>query len=196
MERSAIVDRKTRETDIHLTLKLDGTGRSRVDTGIPFMDHMFQLLSAHGFFDLDIRARGDTEIDDHHTVEDLGICLGAALNQALNEKGGIRRYGCSIVPMDEALARVVIDMSNRPFLSYRVKPKLRLAGTFDVELIREFFRAVTTHSGITAHIDLLHGEDSHHIAEAVFKAFARALNQATRSDDRLDGTPLSTKGSL
>ncbi|MCF8061050.1 MAG: imidazoleglycerol-phosphate dehydratase HisB [Deltaproteobacteria bacterium] len=196
MERTATVERKTRETDIRLTLKLDGKGDSSINTGVPFMDHMLQLLAAHGFFDLDIRARGDTEVDDHHTVEDLGICLGSALGQALKNKGGIRRYGVALVPMDDALSRVVIDISNRPFLAYRVETGARQAGTFDVGLIREFARGITTHAGITAHIDLLRGNDAHHIAESVFKALGRALDEATRADDRLKGTPLSTKGTL
>ncbi|MFO7785247.1 MAG: imidazoleglycerol-phosphate dehydratase HisB [Thermodesulfobacteriota bacterium] len=196
MERTAKIERKTRETEIRLTLNLDGKGISTIDTGVPFMDHMLQLMSAHGFLDLDIHARGDTEIDDHHTVEDMGICLGAALGRALGDKAGIRRYGSSIVPMDEALARVVLDISNRPFLSYRVDVKAQATGSFDIGLVREFFRAVVTHSGMTAHVDLFHGEDAHHSIEAVFKAFGRALDQATRADDRLGGTTLSTKGTL
>ncbi len=196
MERTATIERKTSETQIRLTLNLDGTGVSSVDTGVPFMDHMLKLMSAHGFMDLDIHASGDTEIDDHHTVEDLGICLGTALDRALEDKAGIKRYGFSIVPMDEALARVVLDISNRPFLSYRVELKARTTGSFDVGLAREFFRAVVTHSGITAHVDLFHGEDAHHAIEAVFKAFGRALAEATRPDERLKGTPLSTKGTL
>jgi len=196
MERTATIERKTRETDIRLTLNLDGSGESSIDTGIPFMDHMLQLMAAHGFFDLEIRARGDTEIDDHHTVEDLGICLGTALGQALKDKGGIRRYGAAIVPMDEALSRVVVDISNRPFLSYQVESEARTAGTFDVGLIREFLRGITIHAGITAHVDLLRGKDAHHVAESVFKALGRALDEATSADDRLKGTPLSTKGAL
>ncbi len=196
MERRAAIERKTRETDIRLTLNLDGSGKSSIDTGIPFMDHMLRLMAAHGFFDLEIRARGDTEIDDHHTVEDLGICLGTAFGQALKDKGGIRRYGAAIVPMDEALSRVVVDISNRPFLSYRVEADARTAGTFDVGLIREFLRGMTIHAGITAHVDLLRGEDAHHAAESVFKALGRALDEATSADDRLGGTPLSTKGAL
>jgi len=196
MKRTAIIERKTRETDIRLTLDLDGRGESRVDTGIPFMDHMLRLMSAHGFLDLDLTARGDTEIDDHHTVEDLGICLGTALSQALKDKAGIRRYGDALIPMDEALARVVLDICNRPFLKYRVELPATRAGVFDVGLLLEFFRAVTVHSGITLHIDLLEGRDAHHCAEAVFKAFGRALDQATRADDRLKGAPLTTKGIL
>ncbi len=196
MERTATVERKTRETDIRLTLKLDGSGESSIDTGIPFMDHMLRLMTAHGFFDLHIQARGDTEIDDHHTVEDLGICLGSAFGQALGDKGGVRRYGAALVPMDETLSRVVIDISNRPFLSYQVECGARTAGTFDIALIREFLRGITIHAGITAHVDLLRGKDAHHIAESVFKALGRALDEATGADDRLRGTPLSTKGAL
>ena len=196
MKRTATVERKTRETDIRLHLDLDGQGTSRVDTGIPFFDHMLQLLSAHGFLDLEIRARGDTQIDDHHTVEDLGICFGAALGQALEGKSGIRRYGFSLVPMDEALARIAIDMSNRPFLRYRVDLKSSKAGAFDVGLMREFFRAVVTHAGMTLHVNLLEGEDAHHCAESIFKAFGRALDQATQPEERLNGHPLSTKGTL
>ncbi len=196
MERTATIERKTRETEIRLTLNLDGRGVSNIDTGVPFMDHMLRLMSAHGFMDLDIHGRGDTEIDDHHTVEDLGICLGTALGRALGDKAGIRRYGCSIVPMDEALARVVLDISNRPFLSYRVDIKAQTTGSFDVGLAREFFRAVVTNSGMTAHVDLFYGEDAHHAIEAVFKAFGRALDEAAGPDERLGGTPLSTKGTL
>lgn len=196
MEREATIQRKTRETDIRLRLNLDGQGASSMDTGIPFFDHMLELLTAHGFFNLEIHARGDTEIDDHHTVEDLGICFGAALKQALDQKGGIRRYGFAVVPMDEALARIAIDLSGRPFLRYRVNLKSSRAGAFDVGLLREFFRALVTHAGMTLHVDLLEGEDAHHCAESIFKAFGRALDQATQPEDRLNGNPLSTKGTL
>jgi imidazoleglycerol-phosphate dehydratase len=196
MERTATIERKTRETDIRLTLELDGRGETDIDTGIPFMDHMLQLMAAHGFFDLTLQARGDTEIDDHHTVEDLGICLGTAVAEALGDRGGIRRYGASLVPMDEALCRVVIDMSNRPFLSYNGGTGVGPAGRFDIGLIREFLRAVANHAGVTMHVDLLRGEDAHHIAEAVFKALGRSLDEATRLDDRLKGSAMSTKGSL
>ena len=196
MKRTATIERTTRETDIRLHLDLDGRGASSIDTGIPFFDHMLQLLAAHGFLDLEIQARGDTQIDDHHTVEDLGICFGAALGQALDGKSGIRRYGFAVVPMDEALARVAMDLSNRPFLRYRVDLKSRTAGAFDVGLLREFLRALVTHAGMTLHVDLLEGEDPHHCAESVFKAFGRALDQATRPEDRLNGDPLSTKGTL
>jgi imidazoleglycerol-phosphate dehydratase len=196
MKREKRIKRKTKETEIHLKLNLDGRGLSKVDTGIAFMDHMLSLLTAHGFIDMELSARGDTEIDDHHTVEDLGICLGAALKDALGEKRGIKRYGVATIPMDEALARVVIDISNRPILSYRVSLKKRTTGTFDVGLIKEFFHALVINAGITMHIDLLAGEEPHHVSEAIFKAFGRALDQAIRLDDRLDGSIPSTKGLL
>ena len=196
MTREFKIDRKTKETNINLELNLDGKGLSEVDTGIPFMDHMLCLMAAHGFMDLKLTATGDTEIDDHHTVEDLGICLGMALRNALGEKSGIRRYGQAIIPMDEALARVVIDISNRPVLCYRVPLKKRTTGTFDVGLIREFFRALVTNAGITMHVDLLEGEEPHHVSEAIFKAFARALDEACGPENRLNGNVPSTKGLL
>ena len=196
MNRTAQIERKTRETDISLTLELDGPGPSSVDTGIPFMDHMLVLMAAHGFMGLHLKARGDREIDDHHTVEDIGICLGTALRKALGDKGGIRRYGQYTVPMDEALAMVVIDISNRPFLVYQVDLKKTTTGTFDVGLIKEFFRALATNAGITLHIRLLSGDDPHHSAEAIFKAFGRALDQATAIEPRLGGNLPSTKGVL
>ena len=196
MKRNSKIDRKTKETEIHLKLNLDGTGISTVDTGIPFMDHMLNLFTAHGFMDMELTARGDTEIDDHHTVEDLGICLGSALNEALGDKRGIKRYGMATIPMDETLIRIVIDISNRPILSYRVPLKKRTTGTFDVSLVKEFFRALVINAGITMHIDLLAGEEPHHISEAIFKAFGRALDQASSLEDRLDGSIPSTKGLL
>ena len=196
MKRNSKIDRKTKETEIHLKLNLDGTGISTVDTGIPFMDHMLNLFTAHGFMDMELTARGDTEIDDHHTVEDLGICLGSALNKALGDKRGIKRYGMATIPMDETLIRIVIDISNRPILSYRVPLKKQTTGTFDVSLVKEFFRALVINAGITMHIDLLAGEEPHHISEAIFKAFGRALDQASSLEDRLDGSVPSTKGLL
>ncbi|MBW1691646.1 MAG: imidazoleglycerol-phosphate dehydratase HisB [Deltaproteobacteria bacterium] len=195
MKRIAEIERKTKETDIRLTLNLDGKGASSIDTGIPFLDHMFELLSAHGFIDIDIKAKGDTEVDYHHTVEDIGICLGSAINKALGDKKGITRYGFAIVPMDEALARVVIDISNRPYLSYRVSLKKSVTGQFDINILKELFKAVVNNAGITMHIELLSGADAHHVAESVFKAFARALDQAAQIDERLDAVP-STKGLL
>jgi imidazoleglycerol-phosphate dehydratase len=196
MPRKGKVDRKTKETDIRIELDLDGRGQSQIETGIPFMDHMLRLMAAHGFMDLKVFAKGDTEIDDHHTIEDLGICLGAALSEALGGKGGIRRYGSATIPMDEALARVAIDISNRPYLSYRVPLNKRRAGTFDVELLKEFFRALVNNAALTVHVDLLAGEDAHHAAEAVFKAFARALDEAVSLENRLEGGIPSTKGLL
>jgi imidazoleglycerol-phosphate dehydratase len=195
LKRIAEIERKTKETDIKLTLNLDGKGASSIDTGIPFLDHMFELLSAHGFIDIDVKAKGDTEIDYHHTVEDIGICLGSAINKALGDKKGIARYGFAIVPMDEALARVVIDISNRPYLAYNVSLQKSLTGQFDINILNEFFKAVVNNAGITIHIELLSGADAHHVAESVFKAFARALDQATQIDERLDAVP-STKGLL
>jgi len=195
LKRSAEVERKTKETEIRLTLNLDGRGLSSIDTGIPFLDHMFVLMAAHGFMDLTVKAKGDTEIDYHHTVEDLGICMGKAINQALGERKGIKRYGQAMVPMDEALANVVIDISNRPYLSYKVPLEGSLTGKFDVSILKEFFRALVHHAGITMHIELLSGNDAHHVAEAVFKAFARALDQASQREERLDDVP-STKGLL
>jgi len=195
LKRSAEVERKTKETEIRLTLNVDGRGLSSIDTGIPFLDHMFVLMAAHGFMDLTVKAKGDTEIDYHHTVEDLGICMGKAINQPLGERKGIKRYGQAMVPMDEALANVVIDISNRPYLSYKVPLEGSLTGKFDVRILKEFFRALVHHAGITMHIELLSGNDAHHVAEAVFKAFARALDQASQREERLDDVP-STKGLL
>ena len=196
MARSAEIHRKTEETGIHLKLDLDGKGLCKVHTGIPFMDHMLGLFAAHGFIDLEITATGDTEVDDHHTVEDVGICLGVAIKNARGEKKGIRRYGEAIIPMDEALARVVLDVSNRPFLSYGVEVESPRTGSFDVRLVKEFMRAVTNNAGITMHVDLLAGEDPHHVSEAVFKAFARALDHALQPENRLSGMIPSTKGIL
>lgn len=194
--RKATVERKTRETDVSLALNLDGKGSCHVDTGIPFMDHMLNLMASHGFMDLDLTAKGDTKIDDHHTVEDLGICIGEALRLALGKREGIRRYGLAVIPMDEALARVAIDVSNRPFLAYRVSLKENKTGHFDVGLIREFFRALAHQAGLTMHVDLLAGEDPHHIAESIFKAFARALDLAVAQEIRLGKKIPSTKGML
>lgn len=195
MPRSAEVERRTKETDIQITLNLDGKGISSIDTSIPFLDHMFELMVAHGFMDLTVKAKGDTEIDYHHTVEDLGICLGQAISEALGEKKAIKRYGQAIVPMDEALAQVVIDISNRPYLSYKVPLETSLTGQFDVGILSEFFRALVNHAGLTMHIELVSGDDPHHSAEAIFKAFARALDDASQREERLEGVP-STKGLL
>jgi imidazoleglycerol-phosphate dehydratase len=196
MKRKATIERKTKETDIKLDLDLNGKGQFKIDTGIPFMDHMLTLMTAHGYMDLRIKAKGDTEIDDHHTVEDLGISLGQAIDKALGKREGIRRYGEATVPMDEALAKVVVDISNRPFLAYRVTFQEAKSGNFDVSLIKEFFRALVIQAGITMHIDLLSGDDAHHVAESIFKAFGRALDQASGTEDRLGSDVPSTKGVL
>ncbi len=196
MKRKATVERKTKETDIKIKLNLDGKGITELNSGIPFLDHMLSLVAVHGFMDIQIVARGDTEIDYHHTIEDLGICLGMAINQALGEKKGIVRYGQATVPMDEALSRVVIDISNRPILVYRVSLVESKTGKFDVNLVKEFFRALVNYSGITMHIDLISGDDAHHIAESIFKAFGRALDQAVSIEKRLEGAAPSTKGLL
>ena len=196
MTRKASITRKTKETDINITLNLDGSGITAINTGIPFMDHMLNLMAAHGFMDMQLKASGDTEIDYHHTIEDLGICLGQAVRKALGQKQGINRYGYAIVPMDEALARVIIDISNRPFLAYRVSIKETMTGNFDISLVQEFFRALVNDAGITLHIDLLSGKDAHHVSEAIFKAFGRALDFAVRIEKRLSGSVPSTKGTL
>jgi imidazoleglycerol-phosphate dehydratase len=196
VKRNAKIVRKTKETDIVVELALDGSGQSQIKSGIPFMDHMLSLTAAHGFLNLSISATGDTEIDDHHTVEDLGICLGKAINEALGKREGIRRYGEAVIPMDEALARTVIDICNRPYMAYRVPLKESQTGSFNVQLIKEFFRALVQNSGITLHIDLLSGEDAHHVAESIFKSFGRALDQATSIEPRLGGSVPSTKGIL
>lgn len=194
--RTAKIERKTRETEILVQLNLDESGRSAVDTGIGFMDHMLDLMAAHGLMKIEVKGRGDREVDDHHTVEDLGICLGQAFNKALGSREGIRRYGEATIPMDEAMARVVIDLSNRPFLAYRVAFPRGISGAFDMGLLKEFFRALAIHAGMTVHIDLLAGEEPHHISEAVFKGFGRAINQAAAIEERLAGILPSTKGVL
>ena len=196
MNRSATVERKTKETDIRIELDLDHSEMSQIDTGIPFMDHMLSLMGAHGFMGLRVAAKGDTEIDDHHTVEDLGICLGEAIRQAVGDKKGIKRYGQATVPMDESLARVVVDISNRAYLAYRVVLNDPKTGTFDVRLVREFLRALVSSAGITLHVDLYEGEDPHHAAEAIFKALGRALDEAVQPEERSRGSVPSTKGVL
>jgi imidazoleglycerol-phosphate dehydratase len=195
MTRKAKVVRKTTETDIVLEIDLDKAAAGKIDTSIPFLDHMLELFAKHGFFKIMIKSKGDTQIDDHHLVEDLGICLGMAVNQALGEKTGISRYGTASVPMDECLCRVDLDISGRPYLIYRVKFERRKIGGFDPALVKEFFKAFTDHSGITLHINLVYGNNSHHIIEAVFKAFARALRNAVNIDKNIAGV-LSTKGIL
>ncbi len=188
------ISRHTKETQIELELEFDGSGQVELDTGIPFLDHMLHLFAAHGFFDLKIKAMGDLEVDDHHTVEDIGICLGMAFRQALQERPTVKRYGLAWVPMDEALAQVAVDLSNRPFLVYQVQFQPN-GGRFDPQLVQEFWRAVSQHGGMTLHILVPYGENTHHIIEAVFKAAGRALDQATAPEPRVTGAP-STKGVL
>lgn len=195
MPRTAVVERVTRETRIRLSLGLDGTGESKVCTSVPFLDHMLDLFARHGLFDLQVEAQGDIDIDFHHTVEDIGIVLGEAVKRALGGKEGICRYGQATVPMDETLASVALDLSGRPYLCFNVPlPKVKI-GEFDVELVREFFQAFANTCGLNLHLNLKYGENVHHIVEACFKAFARALDAATRRDSRITGV-LSTKGQL
>lgn len=193
--RTGQVTRETRETRIQLTLAVDGRGVSELRSGVPFLDHMLTLFAAHGFFDLSIEAVGDLHIDAHHTVEDLGICLGMALAKALGDRTGIRRYGYAVVPMDEACAAVSLDLSNRPYLVYQTPPLSDRVGQFETELVPEFFRAFCQHGGVTLHIQVPYGANTHHIIEAVFKAFGRALDEATQIDQRRVGVP-SSKGAL
>jgi imidazoleglycerol-phosphate dehydratase len=196
MSRAAEVQRKTTETDVRVRVALDGTGHASVKTGIGFFDHMLEALARHALLDLEVSAAGDLHVDAHHTVEDVGIVLGQALAQALGERRGIRRYGEATVPLDDALARVVVDVSGRPFLAYHAEPPTwQKVGDYDVALTPEFFRAVATHGGLTLHVDLLRGQNAHHVVEAVFKAFARALLEATGVDPRVRDVP-STKGLL
>ena len=194
--RTASVERNTKETQIAIQLNLDGNGQSTLKTGLPFFNHMLDQIARHGMLDLSIDAQGDLEIDAHHTVEDVGITLGQAFAQALGDKKGIRRYGHSYVPLDEALSRVVIDFSGRPGLEFRVQfPRARV-GDFDVDLTHEFFQGFVNHANVTLHIENLFGENSHHIAETIFKAFGRALRMAIEPDERMQGVIPSTKGSL
>ena len=194
--RSARVKRETKETQIEVTVGIDGKGSSTIDTGIPFLDHMLDQVARHGMMDLTIHAQGDLKVDAHHTVEDVGITLGQALLQALGGKKGIRRYGHAYVPLDEALSRVVLDCSGRPSMDYNVTfPRARI-GNFDVDLLREFFQGFVNHALVTLHIDTLRGRNAHHIAETLFKAFGRALRMALEIDPRSEGALPSTKGSL
>lgn len=195
MSRTARVERRTAETTICATLSLDGKGQSAIQTGIGFFDHMLTLWTKHGLFDLQLTAEGDLYIDGHHTVEDAGIVLGNALAEAVGDKAGIRRYGTAFVPMDEALVQVSLDLSGRPFLHYEVNTRVERIGNFDTELVEEFLRAFADNAGLTLHVMLQHGKNGHHIIEAVFKALGRALDEATRKDERIVGV-LSTKGSL
>lgn len=195
-DRSAKVSRDTLETRISVALNLDGNGKSSFDTGIPFLEHMLEQIARHGAFDIDIEASGDLHIDDHHTVEDIGITLGQAFKQALGDKQGIMRYGHAYVPLDEALSRVVIDFSGRPGIEYRVEFARPRVGNFDVDLLHEFFQGFVNHAPATLHIDNLAGVNAHHVAETVFKAFGRALRFAVAPDARMAHSVPSTKGSL
>lgn len=195
MSRTASIERVTKETRIRLSLTLDGTGQGKICTSVPFLDHMLDLFARHGLFDLEVEANGDIDIDFHHTVEDIGIVLGQAFKEALGDKNGIRRYGQATVPMDETLASVATDLSGRPYLVYHVNlPKVKI-GEFDVELAREFFQALVNNLGANLHINVMYGENVHHILEACFKATARALDMATQLDPRIQGV-MSTKGTI
>jgi imidazoleglycerol-phosphate dehydratase len=193
--RRAVVERHTTETQVTVELALDGTGQGRIQTTIPFLDHMLTLLAKHGFFDLTVQAKGDTEIDDHHTIEDIGIVLGDALKQALGKKEGVRRFGWASVPLDETLAQVTVDFSGRPYLVYRVELPQRRIKSLDLGLFEDFFQAFVTHAALNLHVNVPYGRNPHHILEAVFKALAKALDQAASIDNRVSGV-LSTKGKL
>jgi len=193
--RSAEVHRKTNETEIFLNLELDGTGNHQIDIEVPFLGHMLALFAVHSLFNLRVWARGDLQVDDHHTVEDIGICLGRAIKECLGDKRGVKRYGSAIIPMDEALAQVVVDLSGRSYLDFNVTMPAATIGGFATELVEEFFRALVNNSGMTVHIDLLKGKNTHHIIEAVFKCFARALGEAVTYEPRVEGI-WSSKGRL
>ena len=194
--RTSEVERKTKETQIRVRLNLDGSGKAKLATGIPFLEHMLDQVARHGMLDLEIEAKGDLHIDAHHTVEDIGITLGQALAKAIGDKSGVRRFGHAYVPLDEALSRVVLDFSGRPGLSYNVKFTRALIGEFDADLVHEFFQGLVNHAHLTLHIDNLRGDNAHHQCETMFKAFARALRMAAEADPRAAGTVPSTKGSL
>ena len=195
MERIAEVERKTKETNVLISLKIDGQGIADVSSGIPFLDHMLTLFAVHGFFDLSVRAKGDLEVDLHHTVEDVGLVLGKAIADSLGDRKGIRRYGQAATPMDDALATVTIDLSNRPFLIYNA-PKIADSGiALNPSLVKEFFRALVSRSGMNLHINVAYGENDHHVVESIFKSFGRALDQASSIDNRITGVQ-SSKGSL
>ncbi len=194
--RTATVQRNTNETQIGVTLNLDGTGVAKLDSGVPFLDHMLDQLARHGMMDLEVKAQGDLHIDAHHTVEDIGITLGQAFARAIGDKKGVRRFGHAYVPLDEALSRVVIDLSGRPGLEFHVKFTRAMIGEFDVDLVHEFFQGFVNHAGATLHIDNLRGDNAHHQCETIFKAFARALRTAVEPDPRAPAAVPSTKGSL
>ena len=194
--RQAEIQRKTNETEISVFLNLDGSGNSNIDTGVPFLDHMLHQISSHGLFDLNIKAIGDTEIDDHHTNEDVGIALGKAFSKSLGDRKGINRFGHFLAPLDEALIQITLDCSGRPHLSYNLKIQSSKIGSYDTELVREFFIAFVNNSGITLHINQIQGVNAHHIVEATFKAFSRAMRMATEIDKRRSETIPSSKGML
>lgn len=196
MTRTASIERQTKETQISLSFNIDGTGQSSLKTDVPFMDHMLDLFTKHGQFDLTVNANGDVEIDDHHTTEDIGICLGNALREALGDKRGIKRYGNAFVPMDEALAQVVVDLSNRPHLEFRAELPSPKVGTFDTENVHEFLWKLALEARMNLHVIVHYGHNTHHIIEAIFKALARALDEATSIDPRMEGVLPSTKGML
>ena len=193
--RKADIHRQTTETDIHLIIRVEGEGKYEVSTGVPFLDHMLELFARHGFFNLSVQASGDIAVDDHHTVEDVGLALGQALREALGDKHGIRRFGAASVPLDEALVECVVDLSGRPFLAYNLDIRQERVGSFSTELIHDFFLALTNQVGMNLHLNMTQGRNPHHIIEAGFKAFARALSSAVEYDPRVQGV-LSTKGSL
>lgn len=194
-KRVSQIERNTKETQINLTFGIDGTGESKQDSGVPFFDHMLDAFTRHGLFDLQVKAKGDIEIDYHHTVEDIGICLGNAVREALGDKKGIKRYGNAFVPMDDALAQVVIDISNRPHLEYRANYQTTMVGQFPTELVHEFLWKFALEARINLHVILHYGHNTHHMVEAIFKALGRALDEATMIDPRVKGVP-STKGVL
>ena len=195
MNRTATVKRRTRETDIELTFAVDGSGRAQIATGVGFFDHMLELFAKHGLFDLQLKAKGDLNVDAHHTVEDVGLALGQALRESLGDKKGLCRYGWCLLPMDDALARIALDCSGRPYLAYEAPEEAGPIGDFPFQLIEEFLRAFSVQGGLNLHVALLDGRDTHHMAEAVFKGLARTLDQATQIDPRVQGVP-STKGQL
>ncbi|MGE0127102.1 MAG: imidazoleglycerol-phosphate dehydratase HisB [Blastocatellales bacterium] len=195
MSRKAEIKRNTKETDIRVAINLDGEGKSAINTGVPFLDHMLDLLARHGLFDLEVTCKGDLHIDDHHSVEDIAICLGQAFAEALGDKKGIVRYGAAYVPMDETLARAVVDLSGRYYLIYKVQNTRDKVGTFSVELAEHFWHSFAEHCKCNLHIEVFYGRNQHHIIEAVFKSSARALSQAVRIDDRIKGV-MSTKGTI
>ena len=195
-DRTASIERNTLETQISVSINLDGTGKAKFDTGVPFLEHMLDQIARHGLIDMDVYCKGDVQIDDHHTVEDIGITLGKAFAQALGDKKGLFRYGHAYVPLDESLSRVVIDFSGRPGLEYNVDYPRSNIGEFDVDLLSEFFQGFVNHAQVTLHIDNISGKNAHHIAETIFKAFGRAVRMAIELDPRMAGVMPSTKGSL